>query len=198
MGPRGRLNSSLAMWREAPGAHEPGHATVLHPRPSFRHEHNASRRARPRADSKAPAPLQSALSGTRGVADDMPVRQRRQVCVGGREAARPWLLHAYWGSRWSWWPLCSAGGGVIAGCATVVSAVPHPVTGALTSQPRARNAVRAADPDRRSATLKVDAGKTIDSAGARRADPRSRCPRRVPIAPRGVPAPARSLQRAAA
>ena len=89
-------------------------------------------------------------------------------------------------------------GAVIAGCATVVSAVPRPATGVLTSQRRARNAVRAADPDRRSATSKADAGKTIDSAGARRADPRSRCPRHVPIAPRGVPAPARSLQRAAA
>ena len=89
-------------------------------------------------------------------------------------------------------------GAVVAGCATVVSAVPEPATGVLTSQRRARNAVRAADPDRRSATSKADAGKTIDSAGARRADPRSRCPRHVPIAPRGVPAPARSLQRAAA
>ena len=36
----------------------------------------------------------SALSRARGVADEMPVRQRRQVCVGHRESARPWLLHA--------------------------------------------------------------------------------------------------------
>ena len=29
-----------------------------------------------------------------GVADEMPVRQRRQVCVGRRKPTRAWLLHA--------------------------------------------------------------------------------------------------------
>ena len=32
-----------------------------------------------------------------GVADEMPVRQRRQVCIRRRGPARAWLLHAYSG-----------------------------------------------------------------------------------------------------
>ena len=35
VGPRGRLNSSLAMWREAPGAHEAGHAPSFTRDPLF-------------------------------------------------------------------------------------------------------------------------------------------------------------------
>jgi hypothetical protein len=38
--------------------------------------------------------LLAAPSRARGVADEMPVRQRRQVRVGRREPARAWLLHA--------------------------------------------------------------------------------------------------------
>ena len=41
--------------------------------------------ARRQSDRKAPPPLQSARRGVRGVADEMPVRQRTQVCVGHRE-----------------------------------------------------------------------------------------------------------------
>ena len=36
----------------------------------------------------------SAPSGPSEVADELPVRQRRQVCVGRRETAVVWLLHA--------------------------------------------------------------------------------------------------------
>jgi hypothetical protein len=40
----------------------------------------------------------SAPSRARGVADEMPLRLRRQVCVGRREPAGAWLLHARSGS----------------------------------------------------------------------------------------------------
>jgi hypothetical protein len=43
----------------------------------------------------------SAPSRARGVADEMPVRQRRQVCIGRREPARVWLLHAWRGHAWA-------------------------------------------------------------------------------------------------
>ncbi len=40
----------------------------------------------------------SAQRRARGLADEMPVPQRTQVCVCRREPARAWLLHAYRGS----------------------------------------------------------------------------------------------------
>ena len=50
-----------------------------------------------RDESASHGDLSSAPSRARGVADEMPVRQRRQVCVGPREPTRAWLLHAYTG-----------------------------------------------------------------------------------------------------
>ena len=44
--------------------------------------------------------MPSARRRARGLADEMPVRQRRQVCIGGREPARPWRLRASQSCRW--------------------------------------------------------------------------------------------------
>ena len=52
----------------------------------------AARRGGAAADRRSTCSL-SAPSRARGVADEVPVGQRRQVCVGGREPVGVWLLH---------------------------------------------------------------------------------------------------------
>ena len=57
------------------------------PAPPHRQEHNASRQGSAPLRSRRRLPCSPRQEG-RGVADEMPVRQRRQLCVGRREPAR--------------------------------------------------------------------------------------------------------------